>query len=100
MKEKEKNKKFKTAKEFGAFLGLSELDMELVQQKKKLIEKLKKARLDQEISQAELARMTQTKQPAIARMESGLVSQISFDFLAKVALVLNVSFTFRRAIAA
>ncbi len=100
LRKKAKRKKFKTAKEFGAFLGLSELDMELVQQKKKLIEKLKKARLDQEISQAELARMTQTKQPAIARMESGLVSQISFDFLAKVALVLNVSFTFKRAIAA
>jgi ribosome-binding protein aMBF1 (putative translation factor) len=97
---KEKNKSFKSSKEFGAFLGLSDLDMELVGQKKKLIEKLKKARNDQEISQAELAKMVQTKQPAIARMESGLVSEISFDFLAKVALVLGVSFTIKSAKAA
>ncbi len=94
---KDSNKKFKSAKEFGKFLGLSDLDMELVQQKKKLIEKLKKARNDQEISQAELAKMVKTKQPAIARMESGLVSEVSFDFLAKVALVLGVSFTFKSA---
>lgn len=67
---KVKNKSFKSGKEFGAFLGLSDLDMELVGQKKKLIEKLKKARNDQEISQAELA---------------------------KVALILGVSFTFKSA---
>lgn len=97
---KDANKKFKSAKELGKFLGLSDLDMELVQQKKKLIEKLKKARNDQEISQAELAKMVKTKQPAIARMESGLVSEVSFDFLAKVALVLGVSFTFKSAKAA
>lgn len=97
---KEKNKSFKSGKEFGAFLGLSDLDMELVDQKKKLIEKLKKARNDQEISQAQLAKMVKTKQPAIARMESGLVSEVSFDFLAKVALVLGVSFTFKSAKAA
>ena len=97
---KDSNKKFKSAKELGKFLGLSDLDMELVQQKKKLIEKLKKARNDQEISQAVLAKMVKTKQPAIARMESGLVSEVSFDFLAKVALVLGVSFTFKSAKAA
>lgn len=97
---KEKNKTFKSLKEFGAFLGLSDLDMEIVAQKKKLIEKLKKARNDQKISQVQLAKMVQTKQPAIARMESGLVSEVSFDFLAKVALVLGVTFTFKGAKAA
>ncbi|MDH4469089.1 MAG: helix-turn-helix transcriptional regulator [Bacteriovoracaceae bacterium] len=93
---KDKNKKFKSSKEFGTFLGLSDLDMELIQQKKRLIGKLKKARIDQELTQTELAQMVQTKQPSIARMESGLVSEISFDFLAKVALALDVSFIFRR----
>ena len=44
--------------------------------------------------------MVKTKQPAIARMESGLVSEVSFDFLAKIALVLDVSFTFKRQKAA
>ena len=92
---KTKNKKFKSSKDFGTFLGLSDLDMELIQQKKKLIEKLKKARTEQELSQVELAKRVQTKQPAIARMESGLVSEVSFDFLAKIALVLGVSFTIK-----
>ena len=92
---KAKNKKFKSAKEFGAFLGLSDLDMELVKQKKKLIEKLKQARTVQKLSQLELAKRVQTKQPAIARMESGLVSEVSFDFLAKIALVLGVTFTLK-----
>jgi hypothetical protein len=47
---KELNKKFKSTNELGKYLGLSDLDMELVQQKKKLIEKLKKAGKDQGIS--------------------------------------------------
>lgn len=93
---KNNNKKFNSSKEFGAFLGLSDLDMEIITRKKKLIEKLKKARIDQEISQVELARILETKQPSIARMESGLVSEVSLDFLAKVAIVLGVGFTFNR----
>lgn len=88
------NKRFNSPKEFGSFLGLSDLDMELISRKKKLIEKLKKARMNQEISQSELARRLETKQPAIARMESGCVSEVSLDFLAKVAIVLDVSFIF------
>jgi hypothetical protein len=45
---KEKNKKFKSAKELGSFLGLTDSEMEVVQQKKKriaseLIESLKEA---------------------------------------------------------
>ncbi|HLE11022.1 MAG: hypothetical protein A2504_10450 [Bdellovibrionales bacterium RIFOXYD12_FULL_39_22] len=97
---KETQTKFKSSNEFGSFLGLSELEMAIIQQKKKLIEKLKKSRVEHGLSQAELAQMVQTKQPAIARMESGLVSEVSFDFLAKVALVLDVSFTFKRLKAA
>ena len=38
---KAKIERYKTAKEFGAALGLSEVEMELIRQKKKLIEKLK-----------------------------------------------------------
>jgi ribosome-binding protein aMBF1 (putative translation factor) len=91
-----KNKKFKNADEFGSFLGLSEVDMELVKQKKKLIAKLTKARNDQGLTQGELAKMLDTKQPAIARMESGLVGEVSLDFLAKVAWVLDISFTFKK----
>ena len=44
-------------------------------------------------AQASLAKLVDTKQPAIARMESGLVSEISLDFLVKIAHVLGMSFT-------
>ena len=70
--------------------------MELVKQKKKLIAKLIKARNDQGLTQGELAKMLDTKQPAIARMESGLVGEVSLDFLAKVAWILDISFTFKK----
>ena len=86
---------YKTVEEFGRALGLSDLEIELIRQKKKVIEKLRKAREHKRISQAEIAAMVNTKQPAIARMESGQISEVSFDFLCKVALALEVSITIR-----
>ena len=88
-------KRFKTVSEFGHALGLSDLDMELVRQKKRVIEKLRKARIKKKISQVQLATMVASKQPAIARMESGQVSEVSMDFLLRVALALNVPVTIR-----
>jgi hypothetical protein len=35
--------------------------------------------------------MLDSKQPTIARMESGLISEVSLDFLAKVAIALDIS---------
>ena len=92
---KTKVARYKTAKEFGASLGLSGLEMELIRQKKRLIEKLKIARKKKGISQAKLAEMVGSKQPAIARMESGQVSEVSMDFLVRVALTLDVSVNIR-----
>jgi len=92
---KAKTERFKTAKDLGKALGLSPLDMELIRQKKKIIEKLKASRLKQKLSQAQVAERVGSKQPAIARMESGQVSEVSMDFLVKVALVLGVSLTVR-----
>lgn len=92
---KAKLEKYKNADELGKALGLSALEMELIRQKKKLIEKLRKARERQGFSQAELADMVSSKQPAIARMESGQVSEVSLDFLCKVAMVLEISFTIK-----
>ncbi len=92
---KSKPEKFKTAADFGRALGLSDVEIELIHHKKKLIEKLRKAREKQGLSQAELAAKVDSKQPAIARMESGQVSQVSLDFLCKVALVLEVSIIIR-----
>lgn len=91
---KTKLKEYKNVKEFGKALGLSEIDIALIQQKKKFIEKLKKQRLKMKISQATLAKMVGSKQPAIARMESGQISEVSMDFLARIALALHTSFTF------
>lgn len=92
---KAKVKIYKNADEFGKALGLSELEIELIRQKKKLIEKLRKAREHQGLSQAALAEMVASKQPAIARMESGQVSEVSLDFLCKVAIALAVPFTIK-----
>lgn len=87
----------KNTTDFGRSLGLSDIEMELFRQKKKLIEKLKAARTRKKFSQAHLASLIGSKQPAIARMESGLVSEVSLDFLAKIAIALDVSFTFKHA---
>ena len=92
---KTKVEKFKSAAEFGKSLGLTDVEMELIRQKKKLIEKLRKVREQKGMSQAELAQRVSSKQPAIARMESGQVSEVSMDFLCKVALVLEVLVTIR-----
>lgn len=92
---KSKTVKYKSATEFGRALGLSEIEMDLIRQKKKIIEKLRKVREQKNISQAELAHMVDSKQPAIARMESGQVSEVSLDFLCKVAMVLEVSVTIK-----
>jgi len=92
---KTKNERFKTADDFGKSLGLSKIEMELIRQKKKIIEKLKKAREQSSLSQTELAEIISSKQPAIARMESGQVSEVSLDFLCKIALALDVSVTIK-----
>lgn len=83
--------RYKNSEEFGKSLGLTSFDLEIIQQKKRLIEKLKKARVKKELSQAELAKIVESKQPAIARMEAGQVSQVSMDFLIRVAIALKVS---------
>jgi len=97
---KAKINKFKTARDFGKALGLSHVEMDLIQQKKKLITRLKDKRLELNISQTELAYMIGTKQPAIARMESGLVSEVSMDFLLKMAMLLDMSVTIKPTIKA
>jgi transcriptional regulator with XRE-family HTH domain len=80
----------------GKALGLQELDMELARQKTKLIERLKATRLEKGLSQAALAKRVGSLQPAIARMESGMVSQVSMDFLLKVALAMDMSVVIAR----
>jgi ribosome-binding protein aMBF1 (putative translation factor) len=92
---KQKIERYKNADQFGKALGLTSMEIELIRQKKRLIEKLRKAREQKGLSQAALALIVSSKQPAIARMESGQVSEVSLDFLFKVAMALEVSITFK-----
>ena len=91
---------YKNAEEFAKDMGVSEIEIALLREKKRIVEKLTKKRIDANISQAALAKMIGTKQPAIARMESGQISQVSMDFLAKVAMVLDASFHVKPKLAA
>ena len=90
-----KQKRFKSASDFGRALGLSDVEMQLIRQKKSLIERLKAARTRKGLSQAKLAHMVGSKQPAITRMEAGQVGQVSMDFLLRAALVLGISVTIK-----
>lgn len=85
-----KDKKTLTLSEFGRAIGLSALDREMVRQKNRLMDCLKRARLQRGWSQAELAQKLGTHQPAIARMEAGMVGEVSFDFMIRVALALGI----------
>ena len=87
--------RYKDVEEFGKSLGLSQVDMELVRYKKELVEKLKVRRKKLKMSQAALAKKIGSQQPAIARMEAGLVGQVSMDFLVKIALTLGVPVTIK-----
>ncbi|MBI2606835.1 MAG: helix-turn-helix transcriptional regulator [Deltaproteobacteria bacterium] len=92
---KSKTERFKSVRDFGRALGLSDVEMQMIRQKKKLIQRLKDARTKKGLSQAEVAHLVGSKQPAIARMEAGQVSQVSMDFLLRAALVLGLSVTIK-----
>ncbi len=86
---------YKTAKDFAKGMGFTDMEISLVLEKKRIIKNLRNKRLKKKLSQAELAKLIGTKQSSIARMESGLVSQVSMDFLAKVAFALKTSINIR-----
>ena len=87
----QKNRKYKNAEAFGLDFGLTKVEMNLIKEKKRIIEKLKNKRIKAGITQSALAKQIGSKQPAIARMESGQVSEVSMDFIAKIAIVLGIS---------
>lgn len=81
---------YKNAEDFAKGMGLSNVEIALIREKRKLIEKLRAERIKAKLSQADVAKKIGTRQPAIARMESGPISQVSMDFLIKIAIVLGV----------
>lgn len=85
-----KRKKYLNLDEFGTAIGLKDLDKAVIREKNRMIDYLKTVRLKKGLSQVLLAKRLGTQQPAIARMEAGLVGEVSFDFLIRVALVLGV----------
>lgn len=86
------NLRFKSPNDFAKYFGVSDIEMKLDDEKFSFVEKLKAARIKRGMTQTQLANVLKTKQPAIARMEMGQVSSVSFEFLFKVAFVLGVSF--------
>ena len=100
MKKKNNLITYKNAEDFVKDMGLSEVEIAFVKEKIKLIEKLKVQRIKKKLSQSALAKKVGSKQPAIARMESGLVSQVSMGFLIKVAIVLNVPYNMKSKLVA
>ena len=88
---KKRRQHFLTLDKFGSAIGLGPLEKEVVHQKNRIIDYLKKERTKRGLSQAELAKKVGTQQPAIARMEAGQVGSVSFDFLIRVALAIGIS---------
>ena len=84
---------YRSIDDLGKTLGLSKAEIALIREKKKAIAKLKDAREKKSLTQSHVAKLVGTKQPAIARMEAGLVSEVSLDFLFKVAWALDVTLT-------
>ena len=64
---KKRRQHFLTLDKFGSAIGLGPLEKEVVHQKNRIIDYLKKERTKRGLSQAELAKKVGTQQPAIAR---------------------------------
>jgi DNA-binding XRE family transcriptional regulator len=72
------------------FLRLSDEEAAYVEMKLALSEKLKQQRIQNKLTQAELARLTHSSQSRIAKMEAGDPT-VSIDLLVKSLLALGVS---------
>lgn len=72
------------------FLDLSEQEMAYIELKLELSRKLKASRTSQKLTQAELARVVNSSQSRVAKMEAGDPT-VSIDLLVKSLLALGVS---------
>ncbi len=79
--------KFGSAEEF---LGLSKEELAYIELKLDLSRKLKVSRQRQKLTQAEFARVVQSSQSRVAKMEAGDPT-VSIDLLVKSLLALGVS---------
>lgn len=72
------------------FLGLTDEEVAYIELKLNLGHKLKASRLDRNLSQVELARLVNSSQSRVAKMEAGDPS-VSADLIIKSLLALGVS---------
>ena len=72
------------------FLGLSEQEIAYIELKLELSRKLKASRTSKRLTQAELARVVNSSQSRVAKMEAGDPT-VSIDLLVKSLLALGVS---------
>lgn len=72
------------------FLDLNEQEMAYIELKLELSRKLKASRTSQKLTQAELARVVNSSQSRVAKMEAGDPT-VSIDLLVKSLLALGVS---------
>ena len=72
------------------FLGLSEQEIAYIELKLELSRKLKTSRTNKKLTQAELARVVNSSQSRVAKMEAGDPT-VSIDLLVKSLLALGVS---------
>ncbi len=72
------------------FLGLSEQEIAYIELKLELSRKLKASRVNKKLTQAELARVVNSSQSRVAKMEAGDPT-VSIDLLVKSLLALGVS---------
>lgn len=72
------------------FLGLSEQEIAYIELKLELSRKLKASRTSKKLTQADLARVVNSSQSRVAKMEAGDPT-VSIDLLVKSLLALGVS---------
>jgi DNA-binding XRE family transcriptional regulator len=72
------------------FLELSDQEMALIEMKRALIKKIKEVRKTNNITQLTLAKMLQSSQSRVAKLETGEAG-ISLDLICKALLALGVS---------
>ena len=73
----------------------SKIEAALMKEKKKLVKRLRAQRIKLAMTQVELAKRMGSKQPSIARMESGSVGQVSMDLLIKAAFALQIPYNIK-----
>ena len=84
-------KTFNNTEEFSKKgLKLDDYESWLISVKNKMISSIVKSRTEQSISQKKLARLLNTTQSVISRIESGTTKNVTLDYLIKILKILGL----------